>query len=83
MHKVAAVEFGIACASSISSQCVSYLKCALTNGHAGRNGMRVNDEIRNYAILCPRHIFLCVCDSNGAFLPMPTGKLVPHLRYSD
>lgn len=45
--------------------------------------MRVDDEIRDNAILCPRHVFLGVGDANGALLPMPTGKLVSHLGYPD
>ena len=56
---------------------------ALTNGHAGWDGVRVDDEVWNNAILGPGHVLLGVCDPNGALLPMPAGKLVTHLRYPD
>ena len=45
--------------------------------------MWVDDEVRHNAILGPRHVLLVVGDANGALLPMPTGKLVTHLRYPD
>lgn len=45
--------------------------------------MGVDDEVWHDAVLCPRHVFLGVGDSNGALLPMPTGKLVTHLWYPD
>ena len=55
----------------------------LTNGHAGGNGVWVDDEVWHNAVLGPGHIFLRVGDANGALLPMPTGKLVTHLWYPD
>ncbi len=45
--------------------------------------MRVDDEIWYNAVLRPGHILLGVGDTNGALLPMPTGKLVSHLGYPD
>ena len=55
----------------------------LTNGHAGGDGMRVDDEVRHNAILRPRHVLLVVGYANGALLPMSAGKLVADLRYPD
>ena len=54
-----------------------------TNGHAGGDSVRIDDEVWNNAILRPGHVLLGVGDANGALLPMPTGKLVTHLWYSD
>lgn len=45
--------------------------------------MRVDDEVRYNAILCPRHVLLIVGNANGALLPVSAGKLVAHLRYPD
>lgn len=58
-------------------------KHKLTNGHAGGDGMGVDDEVRNNAILCPGHVFLVVGNADGPLLPVPTGKLVTHLGYPD
>ena len=43
--------------------------------------MGVDDEIWYNAILCPGHVLLSVGDTDGSLLPMPAGKLVPHLGY--
>ena len=45
--------------------------------------MGIDDEVWDNAVLCPRHVFLCVGDANGSLLPMPTGELVTHLWDSD
>ncbi len=55
----------------------------LTNGHAGGDGVRVDDEVWHNAVLGPGHVLLGVGDTNGALLPVPTGKLVTHLWYPD
>jgi len=55
----------------------------LTNGHAGGDGVWVDDEVRHNAVLGPGHVLLGVGDANGALLPMPTGKLVTHLWNPD
>ncbi len=55
----------------------------LTNGHAGGDGVWVDDEVWHNAVLGPGHVLLRVGDANGALLPMPTGKLVTHLWYPD
>lgn len=59
------------------------MQSGLTNGHAGGDGMWVDDEVRHNAVLCPGHVLLVVGDANGALLPMATRKLVTHLGYPD
>ncbi len=64
------------------SRCMVY-GVELTNGHAGGDGVWVDDEVWHNAVLRPGHVFLGVGDTNGALLPVPTGKLVTHLWYPD
>lgn len=55
----------------------------MPNGHAGRDGMGIDDEVWHNALCCPGHVLLGVCHADRSLLPMPTGKFVPNLRHPD
>lgn len=55
----------------------------MADGHARGDGMGVDDKVGHNTLRCPGHILLGVCHAYGALLPVPTGKLVAHLRHSD
>lgn len=45
--------------------------------------MRVDDQVRNYALLSERHIFLSIRHADRALLPVSGGKLVTDLWNTD
>eukprot|EP00962_Isochrysis_galbana_P042385 scaffold15837_cov99-Isochrysis_galbana.AAC.3 len=52
----------------------------VADGHARRDGVRVDDDVRRDALAGKGHILLPVSDADSALLPVPRGKLVADLR---
>ncbi|KAH0356966.1 putative DNA-directed RNA polymerase II subunit RPB2, partial [Aureobasidium melanogenum] len=50
------------------------------NGHTRRNGVRVDDDVRNKSIGGEGHILLTVGNTDGTLLTVTRGKLVTNLR---
>lgn len=55
----------------------------MTNRHAGRNGVRVDDQVRTDAFLSERHVLLTIRHTDGTLLSVPGRKLVSNLRNPD
>ena len=69
--------------SSIYRSHVEVLGMSITNGHAGGNGMGINDEVGHNAICSPGHVLLRVGDADCPLLPMSACKLVANLWYTN
>ena len=54
----------------------------MSNGHSGRNAMRVDNHIRNNTINTERKIFLSICHSTCSLLTMSWSKFITYLRNS-
>jgi hypothetical protein len=55
----------------------------VADGHAGGNGVRIDDDVWGNAFACERHVFLPVRDADGSLLAVPRGELVTDLRDAD
>ena len=74
------------CVTLISVQAGNLAKNGLdhvTNGHARRDGVRVDYHVWHDALNCERQVLLPVRHATGSFLSMPTGELVSDLGYLD
>ena len=55
----------------------------VADGHTRGDGVRVHDEVGGDPLAGERHVLLVVGDPTRTLLAVPTGKLVPDLRYAD
>lgn len=55
----------------------------MADGHAGGDGVGVDDEVWHDALGRPGHVLLRVSHANRPLLAVPARKLVPHLRHAD
>lgn len=54
----------------------------VTDGHSGRNSVRVDDDVGRDSLGRERHVLLTVRDSDCSLLTVTRGKLVSNLRHS-
>jgi hypothetical protein len=52
----------------------------LSNGHARRNRVRIDDEIRRNRLHREGHVFLAIRDAHSSLLTVASSKLVSNLR---
>ena len=55
----------------------------VSDGHAGRNAVRVDDHIGGDSVDAERHVFLAVDHADRSFLAMSGSKFIPNFRNSD
>ncbi len=51
------------------------------DGHTGRDGVRVDDQVRDDAVGGERHVLLGHDQTDDSLLPVPGGELVAQLGY--
>lgn len=54
----------------------------VTDGHSGRNSVRVDDDVGRDSLGRERHVLLTVRNSDRSLLTVTRGKLVSNLRHS-
>ena len=50
------------------------------DGHPGRDGVRIDDEVGSDALRSERHVFLAIRDPNSTLLTMTRSKFITDLR---
>ena len=55
----------------------------LRDGHARRDGVRVDNDVRDYALAGERHVLLAVRHTDRSLLTVPRCEFVTNLRYAD